>query len=178
LTFGVIGRLEVQKGHRYFLEAVKLLGDKAKNAQFNIIGEGSLRASLEAMAKQLGIDDRIKFSGFRSDIVKAFDELDVLVLPSLFEGLPLVALEASAMGKAVIVTNVDGSPEAVAHNETGIVVPPQDPAALEAAMERLIMNRGQIEIFGRKARERVAMAFDVKKQVRETEAIYLQLIKR
>jgi glycosyltransferase involved in cell wall biosynthesis len=178
LTFGVIGRLEVQKGHRYFLEAVKLLGDKAKNARFNIIGEGSLRASLEAMAKQLGIDDRIKFSGFRSDIVKAFDELDVLVLPSLFEGLPLVALEASAMGKAVIVTNVDGSPEAVAHNETGIVVPPQDSAALEAAMERLIMNRGQIEIFGRKARERVARGFDVKKQVKETEAIYLKLIKR
>lgn len=178
LTFGVIGRLEIQKGHRYFLEAVKLLGRTADQAQFNIIGEGSLRAELEAMARQLGIEERINFLGFRSDIVKAFDELDVLVLPSLFEGLPLVALEASAMGKAVIVTNVDGSPEAVAHNETGIVVPPEDPPALKAAMERLIMHRSQIETFGRNARDRVARDFNVNKQVRETEKIYLNEVSK
>ena len=176
LVFGVIGRLEPQKGHRYFLEAVQQLGSKAAEANFQVIGEGSLRNELEEKAKELGIESRVKFLGFRSDIVKAFDELDVLVLPSLFEGLPLVALEASAMGKAVIVTNVDGSPEVVAHNETGIVVPSQDSSALREAMERLITHREQIEAFGRKARERVAREFDVNKQVRETENIYLNLV--
>ena len=172
LTFGVIGRLEPQKGHRYFLEAVQQLGSKAAGVDFKIIGEGSLRQQLEAQAFELGLKDKVMFSGFRSDIVKAFDELDVLVLPSLFEGLPLVALEASAMGKAAIVTNVDGSPEAVVNNVTGLVVPSQDVIALKDAMAKLIEQKDKINEFGRKAREHVERNFDVNKQVRETEKIY------
>jgi len=173
LTIGVIGRLEEQKGHRYFLEAVHLLRDKAEGVNFIIIGEGSLRGNLEDMSRQLGIENKVKFLGFQKDMRNAYDSLDIIVLPSLFEGLPLVALEASAMGKAAIVTNVDGSPEVVVHNETGIVVPAQNSVALKEAMERLINNRKEIEIFGAKARAWVAREFDVKKQVKETEEIYL-----
>jgi glycosyltransferase involved in cell wall biosynthesis len=174
LRFGVIGRLEPQKGHRYFLEAVRLLEEKGKEADFVIIGEGRLRHELEEAARHLGVEQQVRFLGFRKDIVRAFEELDVLVLPSLFEGLPLVALEASAMGKAVIVTDVDGSPEVVINNETGIVVPARDSVALKEAMERLLARQDLVAQFGQKARARVEKEFDVNKQVRETEEVYLK----
>lgn len=176
LKIGVIGRLEEQKGHRYFLKAVNLLGDTADEAEFLIIGQGSLQKELQESAQTLGIDDKIKFLGYRRDIVAVLNSLDILVLPSLFEGLPLVALEASALGKAVIVTDVDGSPEAVAHEHTGLVVPAKGSGALKDAMARLIDNRQLITEYGKNAKKYIETNFDIKKQVTETEEIYKRAI--
>ena len=176
ITIGVIGRLEPQKGHKYFLEAVRLLRDKADRAEFLIAGDGRLRKELENLCLSYGISHRVKFLGFRPDIRDIMGSLDILVLPSLFEGLPLVVLEASAMGKAVIVTDVDGSPEAVVHEETGLVVPPENSQALRLAMERLIDNPGLRAILGQKARKRVEESFDLRQQVKETEKIYNQVL--
>ena len=172
ITVGVIGRLELQKGHCYFLEAVKLLEDLRKNICFKIIGEGSLESVLTAQAKELGLQGQIQFTGFRSDIREAYEECDIIVLPSLFEGLPLVALEASAMQKALIVTNVDGSPEAVVHQETGLVVEPRDPKGLMEAMKILIENKDIRETYAKNARRHVEENFNVDKQVRETMDVY------
>ncbi len=169
---GVIGRLEEQKGHKYFLNAVRLLKSKADKAEFIIVGEGRLKRELENLCLSYMISNKVKFLGFRSDIIPVLGSLDILVLPSLFEGLPLVALEASAMQKAVIVTDVDGSPEAVLHGETGLVVPSKDSKALKEAMERLIDDPQLRRELGQRARKRVEEHFDLKKQVRETEEIY------
>ena len=176
LKIGVIGRLEPQKGHRYFLEAVRLMRDKADKAEFLIAGEGRLRSALENLCLSYGISHRVKFLGFRPDIKDVMAALDILVLPSLFEGLPLVALEASAMGKAVIVTDVDGSPEVVVHEETGLVVPPENSQALRLAMERLIDDSRLRAVLGQGARKRVEEFFDLRQQVKETEKVYNQVL--
>ncbi|HOY08705.1 MAG TPA: glycosyltransferase family 4 protein [Candidatus Omnitrophota bacterium] len=178
VKIGVIGRLAPQKGHKYFFDAVRLLRDKADKAEFLIAGEGSLRKELENLCQAYGIGHQVKFLGFRPDIKDIMASLDILVLPSLFEGLPLVALEASAMGKAVIVTNVDGSPEVVLNEETGLVVPPEDSKALKEAMEVLIFDDDLRKKFGERARKRMEDHFDLKKQVTETENIYRRVLER
>jgi len=155
-----------------------LMRDKSDKAEFCIAGEGSLRKELENLCQSYGISHQVKFLGFRPDIKDIMGSLDILVLPSLFEGLPLVALEASAMGKAVIVTNVDGSPEVVIHNETGLVVPAEDSKALKEAMEKLIIDDHLRQQFGEQARKRVENYFDLKKQVKETEVIYKKVLER
>lgn len=172
LKVGVIGRLEEQKGHKYFLEAIHKLGEEANRAEFLIVGDGSLRKSLETMAKDLNITAHVKFLGYRSDVVDILKSLDIFVLPSLFEGLPLVALEASAMGKAIIVTNVDGSPEAVIHKETGLVVPAKDSDALKDAMLELMNDNHKLIQYGKNAKKFIEENFDIKKQIRETGEIY------
>ncbi len=177
-TIGVIGRLEPQKGHRYFLEAIKMLGSKGDNAVFSIIGDGALRADLEGMSRDFKIENKVKFLGFRKDIREIIAELDLVVLPSLYEGLPLVAIEAGAMGKPMIVTNVDGSPEAVVDNRTGFVVPTKDSAAIGKRIEIFLNNRDLTKEFGKNARQYIAENFDGKSQITKTGQLYLIILNK
>jgi len=169
---GVIGRLEPQKGHKYFLEAVSMLDGKFDNTKFLIVGEGSLREELQHKCQELKIDDRVEFLGFKKDMVSVFGDLDLIVLPSLYEGLPLVALEAGAMGKAIIVTNVDGSPEVVINNKTGFIVPSKNSAALKNAVETFLNNRNLAAEFGENSRKHIKKEFELAKQVTKTEQLY------
>ncbi|MFA5156295.1 MAG: glycosyltransferase [Candidatus Omnitrophota bacterium] len=171
-TIGVIGRLEPQKGHKYFLDAVSLLDGKYDDVKFLIAGDGSLRNELERQAKRLGISERVEFVGYRRDIENVLKEIDLLVLPSLYEGLPLVALEAGAMGKPVIATNVDGSPEAVVNDKTGLIVPAKDSIALKEGIEIFLKNRELAKGFGENARRHIEERFDIRKQIDRTEQLY------
>ncbi|MEK6715268.1 MAG: glycosyltransferase [Candidatus Omnitrophota bacterium] len=169
---GVIGRLEEQKGHKYLLEAVNLLNGKFDNVKFLIVGDGSLKKKLVDSVECLGISNKVEFLGYRHDIKEIIAGLDLIVLPSLYEGLPLIALEAGAMAKPIIVTNVDGSPEAVLHNKTGLIIPPKNSSALKEAMERLLENKNLIGEFGKNAQEFIRKEFDIRKQVSRTEKLY------
>lgn len=169
---GVIGRLNFQKGHSYFLEAVPHVLAKTPGVKFLIVGDGELRKELEILAERLGILQSVIFAGFQKEIPEIISILDILVLPSLFEGLPLVAIEGSAMAKPVIVTNVDGSPEVIKHQETGIVVPPRDPFALAQAMLNLLRDKERAKRYGENGRVFVRERFDINLQVRETERLY------
>lgn len=169
---GVIGRLNFQKGHRYFLKAIPHVLAKIPKVKFLIVGDGELRKELEDLAEHLGISKNVIFAGFQKEIPEIISILDILVLPSLFEGLPLVAIEGSAMAKPVIVTNVDGSPEAIKHQETGIVVPPKDPIALAQAMLALLEDKERASRYGENGRIFVRKRFNIDLQVRETERLY------
>mgnify|MGYP000380341526 CR=1 FL=1 len=173
-TFGVVGRLEPQKGHKYFLEAISRLDGRYKGARFVIAGEGSLRGELERQAAALRIAHKVEFFGFRQDIERVFRELDVLVLPSLYEGLPLVLLEAAAFAKPAIATAVDGSAEVVIHQKTGLLIPAQDVLALKKAMEFFLENPLLAKEFGANARKHIENEFDISKQINRTEALYTQ----
>jgi glycosyltransferase involved in cell wall biosynthesis len=105
-----------------------------------------------------------------------YNALDLLVLPSLYEGLPLVALEAGAMAKPIIVTSVDGSKEAVINNKTGIVINPQDSMALKEALENILNNTNLVKEFGNNARTYIEKEFDIRKQIIKTESLYKRLI--
>jgi glycosyltransferase involved in cell wall biosynthesis len=167
-----VARLDEQKGHCYLLEAAA----QVPEAQFVLAGDGPLRASLEAQARSLGVEDRVKFLGYRSDIADLLADCDVFVLPSLYEGLPLSILEAMSAGKPVIATHIGGTDEAVIAGETGLLVPPADSAALAAAIRSLLTDRPLAQRLATAGRARVAQEFSAAKMVQQVIAVYDELL--
>ncbi|MEE9542884.1 MAG: glycosyltransferase, partial [Thermodesulfobacteriota bacterium] len=121
----VVARLEPQKGHKYLLDAAVSVIKRHPEAVFLFVGDGALRGELEALAIRLGVSENVIFAGFRKDIAHILSESTIFVLPSLWEGLPLVAIEASAAGLPVVATSVDGTPEVILDMETGLLVEPK-----------------------------------------------------
>ena len=113
--------------------------------------------------------------GYRKDVREVIEGLDLLVLPSLYEGLPLVAAEAQAMGKPVIATNVDGNPEVVINNKTGLVIPLRSPQALKEAIKVFLNNRELGVQMGKEGRKHVEANFNIKKQITQTQRLYGEL---
>lgn len=138
---GAVGRLTNQKGFVYFLEAAKKVLDFMPSVTFLIIGEGPLKNSLEEKAINLGIRDKVIIAGARSDMVSIYNSLDLFVLSSLREGLPLVLLEALAMKKPVVATNVGGVSKIIQNEETGILVESSDSSALAYSITKLLQDK-------------------------------------
>lgn len=146
------GRLSPEKGFFVLLEAAASLLGADRSTGVVLFGEGPLRAGLEQRTAELGLRDRFVMPGFRSDLDRLIAAADVVVLPSFTEGLPNVALEASAAGVTVVATDVGGTPEVVADGETGILVPPGEPTVLAARISELLRNpvlRGRLGAAGR-----------------------------
>jgi glycosyltransferase involved in cell wall biosynthesis len=172
---GVVGRLEPQKGHAYLLEAWPSVLAEFPDARLLIVGDGSLRSRLQTRAHELAVADRIIFAGFRADVPRVLDAIDVLCLPSLYEGMPLTAIEASAMARPVVATNVDGTPEVVRDGHSGRLVPPADPAALARALCDVLRDPEQARRMGQAGRELVLERFDLGRQVEATARVYRSL---
>ena len=169
---GVVGRLEAQKGHAYLFEAWPSVVAEFPDARLLVVGDGSLRSRLEARAQELEVADSVMFAGFRADVPRVLDALDVLVLPSLYEGMPLTAIEASAMGRPVVATAVDGTPEVIREARTGRLVPPADPAALSRAIRGVLRDPLGAQRMGRAGRDFVLDRFDLDRQVANTARVY------
>lgn len=174
---GAIGRFVWQKGLEQLICAAPEILAALPNAWFLVVGEGPLRSNLQALARELNISDRIIFTGFRSDIREILSSLDILVIPSLLEGFPLITLEAMAMAKPIVATQVAGINEQISNGVEGILVPPKDPKALGAAVLSLLQDRKLASRLGAAARNRVESCFSVEKMVRETEKVYLSVLK-
>jgi glycosyltransferase involved in cell wall biosynthesis len=173
---GEIGRLCDVKGQRELIEALAWLPE----ARLVLVGAdvergGAFQTELEGVARRAGVRDRVVFAGHRDDAAQLLDELDLLVLPSWTEGLPLTVLEAMARGRAVVATPVGGTPEVVADGETGVLVPPRDPRALAEAIGRLLADPELRGRMGRAGRERVAQRFSEEAMTRRTLEIYDEL---
>jgi len=138
---GTVARLHRQKGFPFFLEAVLQLREAFPQLQAVIAGDGPQRAFLEDYVRQLGIEKSVTFLGERFDIPDVLAALDVFVLPSLWEGLPLSLLEAMAARKPIVATAVDGVREAMLHRQTGLLVPPGDSQAMASAITELLNDR-------------------------------------
>jgi glycosyltransferase involved in cell wall biosynthesis len=173
---GVVARLVPQKGHRYLLEALALAVPEEPSLRLLIAGQGPLREHLEAQARRLGLDRHVVFAGWRSDVANIMAALDLLVLPSLWEGFGLVLLEAMALQKPIVATRVSAIPEVVEDGVTGLLVPPADPAALAAAILRLARDRELGREMGRRGRLRLEERFTLDRMVRQTEQVYLSLV--
>lgn len=134
IKLGCIARLSEQKGLTYLLDAMSLL--TIKDIRLFIVGDGELREELENKVKELHLQDSVTFLGYRKDIVECINSFDFCVLPSVFEGFGLVAIEAFMNSKTLVATDIPGLNEVVT-NENGVLVPAKDPAALASAIDKL-----------------------------------------
>ena len=173
---GVVGRLEEQKGHVYLLDAWPAVLAEFPDARLLLVGDGSLRGALEERARCLGIASSVIFAGFRRDVPRVLDALDVVALPSLYEGMPLTAIEASAMAKPIVATAVDGTPEVIREGRTGRLVPPREPAALSRALRMLLRDPVRARQMGDAGRDFVLDRFDLGRQVAATARVYREAV--
>jgi glycosyltransferase involved in cell wall biosynthesis len=169
-----IARLDPQKGHVHLLAAAAEVPD----AVFLLAGEGGERPRLEAQARALGIAGRVRFLGHRDDVPELLAACDLLVLPSLYEGLPLSVLEAMAAGRPVVATAVGGTDEAVVHGETGLLVPAAAPAALAEAIRHLLGDPVRAARLGQAGRARASREFSLARMIREVAGVYDELLER
>jgi glycosyltransferase involved in cell wall biosynthesis len=170
LVAGAAANLEYWKGVDVLLEAARLV---LAPLRLEIYGVGSLRDELEAQARAGGVDAR--FHGFVSDMSGPLAGLDVLVQPSRADNLPLAILEAMAAGLPVVGTRVGGIPEQVEDDVTGLVVEPEDPAALAAALDALAASPDRRRELGEAGRARAAERFSAEGIARQTVALYEEL---
>jgi glycosyltransferase involved in cell wall biosynthesis len=168
-----VARLHPQKGHKYLLEAIKLITDVQPEIQFLIVGDGSLRKELEELSKRLRVDRYVVFTGFRSEIFDLLQIADIAVWSSVQEGFPITLLEAMAAGKPVIVTDVGGNSEAVKSGITGFIIPPKNPQALAESVLRVINDRKLLTEMGENARKHFLQNFTVDRMVDNTEELYI-----
>lgn len=156
---GNIGRLSEQKGMSYFIEAAWRVRKVCPQTRFFIVGEGEDRKELEDQVRSRGMEKDIVFMGYRSDVQNVIAQMDFVVLSSLWEGLPLIPIEAFSVGKTIVATAVDGTPEIVRDGENGYLVPPGDAAALADRIEKLILNPEEREKLEKNARNRYEEQF-------------------
>ncbi len=168
----VVAGLNNQKGHEYLIRAVPSILSKVPGVIFLFIGEGHLLPFLRGLARDQGAGDDIIFAGKRPDIPEILAVTDLVVLPSLFEGMPLSVLEAMAAGKAVVATNVDGTAEVVQDGITGYLVPPADSAALAKRILDLLMDESRRREFGRRGRQRIEEHFTLRRMLERYQALY------
>jgi glycosyltransferase involved in cell wall biosynthesis len=164
-TIGFVGRLSVEKGLTYLIDALKELRAKQADIRLLIVGEGEERANLQARVESLSLRQAVTFLGERGDARQIIGALDLLVLPSLTEGLPNVVLEAFAYKTPVVATAVGGVPELVIDTETGWLVPPRDPHALAQAILDALSNPEEARRRAENAYKHLLENFTVEKQV-------------
>lgn len=174
---GAVGRLVWQKGFEYLIQAAKEISSCSPKVKMLIVGDGPLRGELHELASNLGVGDKVIFTGFRDDIKEVLSSIDLLVVSSLLEGFPMVTLEAMAMAKPIVATNINGIIEQISDGEEGLLVPPKNPEALAAAVVRLIQDKSLAAKIGMAARNKVKTHLSVEKMVTETEEVYLSFLK-
>jgi glycosyltransferase involved in cell wall biosynthesis len=169
---GVVGRLELEKGHPTLLEAWPMVLEQVPNAYLLIVGEGSRQDALHQIALGQGIAHHVIFTGRRDDIPAITAALDVAVLPSYREAQGLTILEAMAMSRPVVASNVGGIPEMVEDGVTGLLVPPHNPSALAAALTRLLTDHPFADTLARAGHELVHDRFCVQMMVNAVQELY------
>jgi len=168
-------RLTPQKGIIHLIHAAPLILDNHPDTAFVIAGDGYLMPDLKAAVQSLKIEDNFFFLGPRLDLPEILQIIDVYVLPSEWEGLPLVILEAMAAGRAIVATDVGGNSVAIEHGKSGYLVPPKDPAALAEKVCDLIADPQKRAVFSSAAQKRFYASFEVRHMAHEYEQIYLRL---
>jgi glycosyltransferase involved in cell wall biosynthesis len=181
MLIGTVGRFSPGKGHEELLEATRILA--ARGLQFKLLiageasyGERDYEQRIRALAQTLGLERIVRFTGFRRDVPEIMSALDLFVFPSHAEAFGLVLIEAMAMERPVVSTNCDGVLDIVVDGVTGLTVPPKDPVALAAAIERMLADGTLRDRSGKAGRQRVLEMFDQEKQIDRLESIYAELI--
>jgi len=173
---GVIARLSPVKGHRYLIEAMKLVLEKIPDAGLLIIGNGKIKGELVALSQGLGISSSVRFLDSVFDTPKYLSIMDVFALPSIQEGLGLSTIEALAVKRAVVASDVGGIYSVVRDHSTGLLVPPREPRALADAILKLFSDEPLRRKYGNEGRRLVEEKFSLDLMIEKIERIYRMIV--
>ena len=174
---GAVGRLNLVKGHDYLVAAWPAVVARFPEARLLLVGPAwpGDQARIEKAVRESGCGDRIELLGLRRDVPELLRIMDVVALPSLTEGFSNVLIEAGAAGRPVVATRVGGNPEAIVDGETGLLVPPRDPAALAGAIISLLADPERGRRMGLAAQRRVKELYSVERMVEGYDRLYTSL---
>ena len=170
-AIGTVTRLHDSKGNEYLVDAARLVLDVRPDAKFFLVGEGPLRADLEARAARLGLGGRFVFAGFARDVAATLSAFDLSVFPSLWEGTPLTAFEALAAGRPIVATDADGLLDILTHDHDARIVPKRDAGALAGQILALMAAPDERARLAANARVTGA-GYDITAFVRKMERLY------
>jgi glycosyltransferase involved in cell wall biosynthesis len=172
IIVGTLGRLaEPRKGSEHFVDMARMLRAENDRYRFVMIGEGPRRTALEERA-----EGQVQFFGFYPDAAECYAAMDIFVMPSLWEGGPITVLEAAAMGRPVVSTDVGMVSEVIQHGISGLIVPPGDTEALAAAVRSIASDPERAQQMGRRARDTILADFGEDVMVDRMAAIYADLV--
>jgi len=177
IVIGFIGRIVTAKGLEYLLDALPYLKGEFKSIKLLIVGEGSLVEELKERAKKNNIFNNILFTGKRRDIPEILASIDIFVMPSIAEGLPNALLEAMAMGKPIVTTEVGGIPEVIKNEINGLLVPPRNAESLVTAIKTFLDNRHLAIKIGQRAKNYVEENLSIQTTTQKWESLYTVLLK-
>lgn len=160
----VVAKLMAQKGHAVYLDALPMVLEQVPGLHTAFVGDGELRHALERRAAQLGVADHVSFLGSRGDVPALLGAADLMVLPSLWEGLPMALLEGMASRLPVVATAVSGSREVIEPDRSGVLVEPGDAAALAAGMISVLRDPSKAASLGEAARLRIEDCYSARTQ--------------
>ena len=176
---GMVGRLWRQKNPLCLINAAKLLLDQGlTDFKVFLVGDGELRAQVLQTVEQMGLQDHVELLGWRDDVSALLSGLDICVLPSLWEGLPLAILEAMASGVPVVASQIPGNRELVSDSIDGYLFDTNDPAALAERIRRLIDNPARAQQMGAAGRAKVVAQYDLEVRAARIQELYLKLLNR
>lgn len=176
LACGVVSQLIERKGHRYLLEAIPEILRAVPDVRFLLFGKGPLEEDLRVMCLRLGIEERVIFAGFRSDLERFLGCLDLLVHPALMEGLGVSLLQAAAAGVPIVSTRVGGIPEIVRDGVNGYLVPASNTSSIGEKTIKVLQDSQLRHRLGEKGREIVSENFSVDAMVNGNLAVYREVL--
>jgi len=160
-VIGGVGRLVPVKGFEILIEAVALLKTKIENIHLIIVGDGPLKNDLQECCKRTGLENEVTFTGFRDDVADVVKALDIFVVSSHHEGIPMAVLEAMAQNKAVVSTKVGGMNEIIEDSVSGILIPPNDPRSISDAIIELHSSPQNLNKLEKEAAKRINQKFSL-----------------
>jgi glycosyltransferase involved in cell wall biosynthesis len=167
--------LSEQKGITHLLAAARTLLQAHPRLRFLIVGGGRLEAALRQEAQALGLEERVVFTGWRQDAAELMGVLDVFVMSSLWEAMPMVLLEAMGARRAIVATDVGDNRRVVADGRAGVVVPPKDSAALARAIEDVVSNPALAAGLREAAYDEYVARFSVGRMLANHETLYARI---
>ncbi len=174
-TVGIVGRLAPQKGHKFLLEAAARLLPEIPRLRVLVVGEGHLKRRLQAQARALGIARQVSFVGFRADVAQVYPAMDLLAMPSLFEGLSLVLVEALVCGRVAVCARAPGLVDVIQDGKNGLLVEVGDVEGLTQAIARVY--RGEFDPdMPRRARDGARADYGLDTYLASLERIYLDAV--
>lgn len=178
LLIGIIGRLKPQKDHANFLNAAAQIKGKIPEARFLIVGDGPLREELKLKAQALGLESSVIFCGLRQDIPAILSALNLLVISSKWEGLPVTLLEGMAARCPIVSTAVGGVPNVVADGESALLVPPEDPSALAIACIKILREPALAQTLVNAGFGRAQQQFSLDAMIHKILKLYQELLEK